>query len=67
MTQRQKFYNTIETYTYPVTMNLKKWQNYVANNDNLLYGDSIFPDGSTMDGAVIKGHVRQNPMTAMIN
>jgi len=71
-TRRHYHYDTIENYTYPVTMPLRKWISYVGQGNNVLYGDAIQPtdygsnSNSTLDGAVIPGHVRQNPMTAMI-
>lgn len=56
---------TYELYAPPITLNLPEWNNYVASGDNTLYGDSIIPGDTEMNGAVYSGHVRQNPMTAM--
>ena len=61
----KSIYNTIETYVYPVTMPLNQWRRYITQGNNTLYGDSIIQ--TNMNGAVLSGHVRQNPMTAMIN
>ena len=60
-------YNKIEFYTYPITMPLSQWRNYVTAGDNTLYGDALQPEGTIMDGAVQVGHVRQNPMTATLS
>ena len=58
-------YQTIkESYTYPVTLSLPEWQQYIASGDNTLYGDAVYPENTYMNGAVIAGHVRQNPFTA---
>jgi len=57
---------TYEDYAPPITMNLPDWRNYVTHGYNTLYGDSIIPGDTVMDGAVYSGHVRQNPMTAML-
>jgi len=54
-----------EQYAPPITLNLQDWNKYVASGDNTLYGDSIIPGNTEMNGAVYSGHVRQNPMTAM--
>lgn len=54
-----------ESFVPPVTLNMPQWRNYISNGYNTLYGDSIIPGDSEMDGAVYSGHVKQNPMTAM--
>jgi hypothetical protein len=60
-------YNKIEFYTYPITMPFYKWRNYITSGENTLYGDALSPDGTMINGAVQMGHVRQNPMTAMLS
>jgi hypothetical protein len=52
-----------ETYN-PVTMNLSNWNDYVSSGANTLYGGAIKTSGDSGAGAVIGGHVRQNPMTS---
>jgi len=59
-------YHLLENYTYPVTIPLSQWRKYVSQGNNVLYGDAVYPETTSMDGAVISGHVRQNPMTAML-
>lgn len=53
-----------ESYQAPITMPYPEWADYVAEGKNTLYGDAIVPSGTTDDGAVVVGHVRQNPFTA---
>jgi hypothetical protein len=55
-----------EDYSPPVTLSLPEWQNYVASGQNTFLGDAIIPGGTTEDGAVYQGHVRQNPYTAFL-
>lgn len=54
----------VEPYEAPVTIPYDEWAQYVANGENTLYGGAIVPGGTTEDGAVYTGHVRQNPFTA---
>ena len=53
-----------EEYSPPVTLTLPQWRRYVAQGQNTFPGDAIVPGGTTADGAVYTGHVRQNPFTA---
>uniref|UniRef100_A0A6C0K1W0 Uncharacterized protein n=1 Tax=viral metagenome TaxID=1070528 RepID=A0A6C0K1W0_9ZZZZ len=53
-----------EEYSPPVTLTLPQWRQYVAQGQNTFPGDAIVPGGTTADGAVYVGHVRQNPYTA---
>lgn len=60
----QTLAKSYEQYAPPVTLPYPDWVNYVSSGDNTLYGDAIVPGGTTDDGAVYTGHVRQNPWTA---
>jgi len=53
-----------EEYVPPVSLSYPEWVNYVSSGQNTLYGDAIVPGGTTEDGAVYIGHIRQNPWTA---
>lgn len=55
-----------EDYSPPVTISLPQWRQYVADGQNTFPGDAIVPGGTTADGAVYVGHVRQNPYTAFL-
>jgi hypothetical protein len=72
MTKFRKTYSKLscgclrESFSPPVTLSLPEWQNYVATGQNTFPGDAIVPGGTTEDGAVYQGHVRQNPFTAFL-
>jgi hypothetical protein len=55
-----------ENFSPPVTLSLPEWQDYVATGQNTFPGDAIVPGGTSENGAVYQGHVRQNPFTAFL-